>query len=84
MKYLRYHFLEATGRIPNRVTANRWIERGTFPPPYDLGPNSRAWSDEDIAEFDERARKGITEPNPKWLARLAERKASQAQRDQAA
>jgi hypothetical protein len=55
------------------------VEQGIFPPPYDIAANSVAWADEDIAERDERVKAGLaTTPNPKWLARNAERKARKA------
>ena len=85
MNFLRFDDLKARGIVKNRMTLWRWIERGIFPPPVDLGPNSRAWdADDDLAEYDQRVKAGIIEPNPKWLARVAERRARAAARDQAA
>jgi hypothetical protein len=80
MKFHRFSDLKASGRLPNRMTAWRWIEAGLFPPPVDLGPNSVAWTDESILERDERVKAGISTPNEKWLAKLAERKARLAAR----
>ena len=48
-------FIEA-GYFNNRVTCERWIERGIFPPPVSLGPNTNGWAIEDLHEFDQRIR----------------------------
>ena len=83
-KYSYYPDIEAAGYVRNRMTLKRRQEAGTFPPPVDLGPNTRAWIDEDLDEVDRRVREGITTPNADWLRRLAERRARAAERDQAA
>lgn len=84
MRYHDFTALKASGRVKTRMTLWRWIEQGLFSPPVNIGPNSVAWLDEDVVEYDERVKTGITEPNPKWLARLAERKARLAARETSA
>jgi hypothetical protein len=79
-KFSRFPDLVQAGYVNNRMTLQRWMDRGIFPPPCDLGPNSVAWADEDLAEYSERARAGVTEPNLTWLGRLAKRKARMAAR----
>ena len=76
--YRRLPDLIAAGYFRNRVTCERWIERGIFPPPVKIGPNTNAWSNDDLEEFDQRVRAGITGPHSGWLARAAERKARNA------
>jgi len=80
-KYTYYPLIEAAGYVRNRMTLKRRIDAGTFPPPVDLGPNTRAWLDEDLDEVDRRIRKGITTPNPELLRRHGERKARAAEHD---
>ena len=63
------------GYVNNRMTLSRRIGAGTFPPPHDLGLNTVAWTDEELAEVYARAKAGITEPNPEWLRRAQERQA---------
>jgi predicted DNA-binding transcriptional regulator AlpA len=76
MKYLRFRDLVESGRVNNRMTLHRRIDAGLCPPPVDLGPNTVAWTDQDLAEYDERVKAGTTEPNPAWLERAAKRKAA--------
>ena len=41
----------------SRTTLNNWIEAGDFPRPISLGPNTRAWLEDEIdAVIRERAR----------------------------
>jgi hypothetical protein len=77
-KYSRFSALEAEGLINNRMTLQRRIDAGTFPPPVDLGPNTVAWLDTDLEEVDRRVKDGTTKPNPEWLARAERRKARRA------
>jgi hypothetical protein len=65
--YYRFHDLVAKGYVSNRMTLKRWRDAGRFPPPVVLGPNTKAWTDEQLAEVDARAKAGITKPNPAWL-----------------
>jgi hypothetical protein len=45
---LRFADLKARGVVSNWVTLARWIEREGFPPGKRLGPNTRAWRDDEI------------------------------------
>ena len=79
-KFSRFPDLVEAGYVNNRMTLQRWIERGIFPPPVDLGPNTIAWAVEDLTEYDDRVRAGVSTPNPNWLAKLAERRTRLASR----
>jgi hypothetical protein len=79
-KFNRFTDLCEAGYVNNRMTLHRWIEQGIFPPPVDLSSNSIAWTSDDLAERDARVKAGITEPNPEWLKRNAERKLRLASR----
>jgi hypothetical protein len=48
---LRFTDLKARGIVNNWVTLLRWIDREGFPPGRKLGPNTRAWTDEEIARW---------------------------------
>jgi predicted DNA-binding transcriptional regulator AlpA len=48
MRYLRFRDLQKMGVVANRVTLGRWIESNGFPPGVLLGPNSRAWPEEEV------------------------------------
>jgi predicted DNA-binding transcriptional regulator AlpA len=45
---IRFSDLEKRGIVHNWVTLLRWIEREGFPPGFRLGPNCRAWFEEEI------------------------------------
>lgn len=77
-KFHRYPALVEAGYINNRMTLHRRISAGTFPPPFDLGKNTRAWAAGDLEEVDRRILEGITEPNLEWLARVQRRKSPAA------
>ena len=47
-KLLRYHDLVARGIVNNRMTLSRWIDGQGFPPGFMLGPNSRAWPEDEV------------------------------------
>jgi hypothetical protein len=54
---LRFADLKRRKIINNWPTLLRWIEREGFPAGFYLGPNSRAWFEDEIdAWLDERAR----------------------------
>jgi len=78
--WLRYDHLTQHNYVNNRMTLKRRTDAGTFPPPYDLGPNTVAWDSRDLAELDRRIAAGITEPHPDWLRRAQERKARRPSR----
>ena len=48
---LRFSDLKARGVVHNWVTLQRWIEHEGFPPGRLLGPNTRAGTDDEIAQW---------------------------------
>jgi predicted DNA-binding transcriptional regulator AlpA len=48
---LRFADLKSRGIVRNWVTLLRWIENENFPPGMRLGPNTRAWSEDEIAKW---------------------------------
>jgi predicted DNA-binding transcriptional regulator AlpA len=46
--YLRFRDLKARGIVRNHTTLQRWICDRGFPPGTWLGPNSKAWSEDEI------------------------------------
>src|SRR5262245_41217065 len=71
----RYSDLVAYGHVSNRMTLDRRINAGLFPPGSEVGENTRDWSGEDLTEYDERVAAGLaTTPNPVWLERNIARK----------
>jgi predicted DNA-binding transcriptional regulator AlpA len=48
---LRFSDLKKRGIISNWPTLHRWIKFEGFPPGMLLGPNSRAWTDDEVAEW---------------------------------
>ncbi len=63
-KYLRFKDLVERGVVNNRVTLGRWIKFHNFPPGVLLGPNTRVWTEDEIAAY--------------YKARAAEREAVDA------
>jgi hypothetical protein len=49
--YLRFSDLVARGIVRNRVTLRNWILKYGFPEGHLIGPNSRAWTAEEIADW---------------------------------
>jgi hypothetical protein len=49
--FLRFKHLKERGIVDNYVTLDRWIKEYGFPPGRLLGPNIRAWTDQEIAEW---------------------------------
>ena len=49
--YVKFAVLKARGIVSNRTTLQRWIRENDFPKPYHLGPNSTAWSEEEILDW---------------------------------
>ena len=47
-KLLRYHDLVDRGIVNNRMTLSRWIDGQGFPTGFMLGPNSRAWPEDEV------------------------------------
>ncbi len=48
MKYLRFSDLAERGIVRNRATLSRWIQELGFPRGVLLGPNTRAWTEEEV------------------------------------
>ena len=48
MKLLRFYDLTDRGIVRNRVTLGRWIKERGFPPGILLGPNTRAWAEDEV------------------------------------
>jgi predicted DNA-binding transcriptional regulator AlpA len=48
---LRFKDLRERRIVDNRPTLQRWIAIEGFPPGRMLGPNTRAWTEEEIAEW---------------------------------
>ncbi|HET7448442.1 MAG TPA: AlpA family phage regulatory protein [Methyloceanibacter sp.] len=46
--YLRFADLKARGIVGNWQTLQRWIREQGFPAGRMLGPNTRAWSEEEV------------------------------------
>ena len=49
--FVRFRTLQARGIVDNYVTLTRWIEDCGFPPGRLLGPNVRAWTEEEVAAW---------------------------------
>jgi hypothetical protein len=49
--WLRFADLKARGIVGNWVTLKRWIETQGFPRGQMLGPNTRAWAEQEIEEW---------------------------------
>src|SRR5262249_52782168 len=49
--FLRFSDLVARGIVNNRVTLSNWIATCGFPPGRLIGPNTRAWTDSEVAEW---------------------------------
>jgi predicted DNA-binding transcriptional regulator AlpA len=52
MAYRRYRDLVARGLVKNRATLRNRILKNGFPPGRLLGPNDRAWTDEELEEYE--------------------------------
>jgi predicted DNA-binding transcriptional regulator AlpA len=48
---LRYSDLEKRGIVRNRATLRRWIQKEGFPSGTMLGPNTKVWTEEEIAAY---------------------------------
>lgn len=46
--FVRFADLKARGIVNNWVTLRNWIATQGFPPGVKLGPNTRAWTEEEI------------------------------------
>ena len=55
-KLVRFKDLKERGIVSNRVTLQRRIKDQGFPPGFLLGPNSRAWTEDEIEAHLEKLR----------------------------
>jgi predicted DNA-binding transcriptional regulator AlpA len=63
-KFLRFRDLQERGVIKNRVTLHNRIKHQGFPEGRKIGPNTRAWTESEVAEW---LASRPTEPKP-WPA----------------
>ena len=56
LKLLRFKDLKERGIVNNRATLSRRIREHGFPPGFLLGPNSRAWTEDEIEGHLEKLR----------------------------
>jgi hypothetical protein len=68
-KWLRFADLKARGLVNSWPSLNYKIRTQGFPPGRMIGPNSRAWSDEEIEAFEES--RPIAGPPPRGAAAVA-------------
>jgi predicted DNA-binding transcriptional regulator AlpA len=50
-KLLRFKNLKELGIVRNWTTLARWINNGTFPPGQLIGPNTRVWTETELADW---------------------------------
>jgi hypothetical protein len=50
-KLLRFKDLKERGLVPNWTTLLRWIELEGFPAGIRLAPNTRAWTEDEVAAW---------------------------------
>ncbi len=50
-RQLRYRDLKARGIVNNRVTLGNWIRDQGFPPGQLIGPNTRTWTEDEVADY---------------------------------
>jgi hypothetical protein len=53
-QYVRFKDLNEMGIVNNWTTLRRWIKAGAFPPGRMIGPNSRAWTKDEIVAHQQR------------------------------
>ena len=51
IRYLRFEDLRDAGIVRNRPTLYRWMNELGFPRGILLGPNSRAWPEEEVLRW---------------------------------
>ena len=66
--WLRFRDLKARGIVGTWPTFKRRIERDGFPPGRMIGPNTRAWTEEEIDEW-YRSRP-VEGPAPRGIAKI--------------
>ena len=63
-KFVRYADLKARKIVNNRQTLANWTRDEGFPPGRLLGPNTRVWTEEEVAEWFD-ARPATNNRNPR-------------------
>jgi hypothetical protein len=58
MAYRRFPYLVERGLVANRASLRNRILHNGFPPGRLIGPNTRAWTDEELAEYEARCPTG--------------------------
>jgi hypothetical protein len=66
--WFRFRDLKARGLVKSRPQLKRLVDRGIFPPGRMIGPNARAWSDEEIEEYENS--RPIAGPEPRGIAKV--------------
>ena len=51
IRYLRFKDLQTAGIVNNRATLYRWIKQAGCPKGVLLGPNTRAWTEDEIEQW---------------------------------
>jgi hypothetical protein len=73
MAYRRYPYLVERGLVANRASLRNRILKNGFPPGRLIGPNTRAWTDEEIEAYEAGCPVApkATPPSPRRRAREA-------------
>ena len=50
-KLFRFKDLQEAGIVRNWTTLSRWINNGTFPAGQLIGPNTRVWTERELADW---------------------------------
>ena len=50
-RHLRFRDLRERGIVGSWVTLGNWIKKQGFPPGRKFGPNSRVWTEAEVAEW---------------------------------
>ena len=61
-RYIRFKHLKERRVVDNWPTLQRWIELYGFPPGRYLGPNTRCWTEDEVAAWLEARPLADTEP----------------------
>jgi hypothetical protein len=68
MKWLRFRHLKDRGLVNSWPQLKRRIENDGFPPGRMLGPNTRAWTDEEVEQYENS--RPVAGPEPRGIARI--------------
>ena len=60
-RFLRFADLQERKIVNNRTTLSRWINNCGFPPGVLIGPNSRAWTEDEIEAWFTKRRRMVSE-----------------------